>query len=108
MAVIGAVVVLLGLGGGGWFIWHQYLQSCTVGAYGSDAQITMTGPNADAMCDRLISSSSHEGYSTSEDTSGTMMCKLTIDDTTVVVRDKGALHLVGTGLCETLPQFFAT
>lgn len=78
--------------------------TCTVGEAGTDLKVTATGPNAQSFCDGFVKGSSGHGYSTADpDTSGTLMCRYTLGDGTVVtVYDKGILKLNGSAVCDQL------
>ena len=78
--------------------------TCTVGTAGTDLQVTASGTNAQAFCDGFVKSSSGHGYQVDQpDNSGTLMCRYTLSDGTVVtVRDKGLLKLNGNAACDQL------
>jgi hypothetical protein len=78
--------------------------ACTVGEAGTDLKVTATGTNAQSFCDGFVKGSSGHGYSTADpDTSGTLMCRYTLGDGTIVtVYDKGLLKLNGNAVCAQL------
>lgn len=78
--------------------------TCTVGEAGTDLRITASGTNAQSFCEGFVKSSNGHGYATDQpDTSGTLMCRYTLSDGTVVtVYDKGVFKLSGNAICDQL------
>jgi len=81
-------------------------QSCTVGVYGTDLEITAEGPHSADYCQMLLgpNSAGVQAYKVDQpDTTATLMCSVTVSDGTLVaVRDKGLLKLYGSAVCQKL------
>ena len=80
---------------------------CTVGAYGTDLNITIKGPYANDACDGFIkgfnqgAAGSSTAYRTTE-SDGTLMCEYNYKGHHVLVRDRGNLKLYGTMACRII------
>jgi hypothetical protein len=96
VAVITAAVLI----GGGLYLFEN--QSCTVGVYGTDLEVTARGPNSPNYCQMLLgpNSAGLQTYRIDQpDSSATLMCNVTVSDgTQVTVRDKGVLKLYGSAV----------
>ncbi len=80
--------------------------SCRVGKDGTDLQVTMSGPNAQAYCSGFVKSLDPSGlWIDQPDNNGALMCRYTLTDGTVVtVRDKGALKPDAYAICQQLAR----
>ena len=71
-------------------------------------QITATGSSAQDFCDGFVGSTKAAYVVDNPDDSGTLMCRYTLtDDTVIIVRDRGALKLYGTAECQALENRWA-
>lgn len=78
-------------------------QTCTVGKAGTDLQITYSGPNANASCQAYIQTASSSHYLVDQpDPTGALVCRYTIKQITVTVRDKGVFKFEGSAVCDEL------
>jgi len=105
--IIGIVLAIVLIGGGvtAGVVAYQH-QSCTVGVYSTDLEITAAGPHSGDYCQMLLgpNSAGVQAYRIDQpDTNATLMCSVTISDGTLVtVRDKGLLRLYGAAVCQKL------
>ena len=81
---------------------HRFLGSCSVGVTGTDATVTVSGWRATAACHDLQAQDSRWVYLREEPLVGDVLCEVRRDHRHYVVRDKGALLLVGRMACAAL------
>lgn len=77
---------------------------CTVGLAGTALSVTFKGGNASDECAAMQGMVGPDGATwyryEDEEPPGVLMCRHTVDDTTVTVRDQGSLMLYGSATCE--------
>ena len=82
-------------------------QTCSVGVTGTAANLTISGINAESVCNGLVSNSSR-WYLMSEQPQGTELCEGQYPGgnttTHYIVRDTGILDLEGQDLCSRLSR----
>ena len=103
--IIIGLAVAVGLVGAGVTAYVQSHQSCTVGYYGTDLEISAVGWHANDLCHELLDAAGTDAYTLDQpDPSATLMCRDTVRGTEMTVRDKGALKLYGTAGCKVVEE----
>ncbi|HLZ55563.1 MAG TPA: hypothetical protein VKR06_01335 [Ktedonosporobacter sp.] len=115
--VVILICLLLLVAGGFWLYWPQIQiglravePSCTVGLSGTAAQLTIQGWQAEADCEAILNGKAsflgdpnkpENVYAVSQP-QGTILCELDMKGRHLMVRDQGAVTLMGSGLCQEL------
>lgn len=94
LLLVGALVLFAG----GWYA-RARVSSCVVGVTGAEASVTITGMRSGAACDALVASSPRAYYRRESAPDGGVLCEIPRGSVRYVVRDRGAMMLVGRGLC---------
>jgi hypothetical protein len=97
------LVLLLVLGAGGWYA-RARTSSCVVGVNGAEASITVTGFGSAAACEELVRENPRASYMRQSPPDGGVLCEIQRGQKRYVVRDRGALMLVGRGICSALTE----
>jgi hypothetical protein len=95
------VIVLLLVAGAGWATYRR-TYTCTVGVSGTDATLTVRGWRASDLCGRLAEKSPGAYYRRDASPTGNVLCEYDDEGRHYVVRDQGALMLIGRGICAQL------
>lgn len=84
--------------------------TCTIGISQSAANITVRGAHADAECDASVGPGRSTWYLFSSDTqsSGAVICQLSIDGFTYTVRDGETFHGLASAICGGLERYTGT
>lgn len=95
------LLVVLLAGAGGWYA-RARTSSCVVGVTGADANVTVTGFGSAASCDDMVRANPSVSYLRQSPPEGGVLCEVQRGQKRYVVRDRGALMLVGRGICSSL------
>jgi hypothetical protein len=96
-----SLLLLILLGTGGWYA-RERTRSCIVGVNGADASVTVTGFGASTECETMIHENQNASYLRQSPPAGGVLCEIQRGQKRLVVRDRGALMLIGRGICATL------
>ena len=97
-----ALFVLFVVAAGAGFVEFRRTWSCTVGVSGTDATLTVSGWRSGDLCGRLVEKSTRAYYRRDASPTGSVLCEYDDDGRHYVVRDQGALMLIGRGVCAQL------
>lgn len=96
-----AVGVLLCAAASG-VVAHRTFDSCVIGYIGSRATVTIRGWDASRSCQQLIAANKDRYYARTEPATEPVLCEVPIGPRRFIVRDDGALVILGRIACEAL------
>ena len=95
------ILLVLGVCGAGWYA-RERSSSCVVGVNGAEATVTITGFKSRAACDEMVKNRPNETYVREAAPEGGVLCEFQRGRTRYVVRDRGALMVVGRAMCASM------
>jgi hypothetical protein len=95
------LLVLAVCGGAGWYVRGRS-GSCVVGVNGAEATVTISGFRSKAACEEMVRSRPTETYIRQSPPEGSVLCEIQRGRSRYVVRDRGALMVVGRAMCASM------
>jgi hypothetical protein len=95
------MLLVLGVCGAGYYV-RERSSSCVVGVTGAEASVTITGFRSNAACEDMVRSRPNETYLRQSAPDGAVLCEFQRGRSRYVVRDRGALMVVGRAMCASM------
>jgi len=101
------ILLVLAVCGAGWYVRGRS-GSCVVGVNGAEATVTISGFRSKAACEEMVRSRPTETYIRQSPSGGSVLCEIQRGRSRYVVRDRGALMVVGRAMCASMQNQSST
>jgi hypothetical protein len=95
------ILLVLAVCGAGWYVRGR-TGSCVVGVNGAEATVTISGYRSKPACEEMVRSKPTETYIRQSPPEGSVLCEVQRGRSRYVVRDRGALMVVGRAMCASM------